>query len=87
MELEVYITKYALTKGIFKAKVKQLGDDTVEVQDSFLPTYYHGNGREWCLTKEFAIKRAEEMRKKKLDSLKNQIQTLKNLDFEKMCGE
>lgn len=84
--MEVWITKYALTKGIFKVNVRQLKNDTVEVYDSFLPTYYHGNGQEWCLTKEFAIKRAEEMRRKKLDFLKKQIQKLENLDFEKMCG-
>ena len=43
---------------------------------------YHGEGKEWCRTKEEAIKRAEEMRKKKICSLKKQIEKLNSLRFE-----
>lgn len=43
--------------------------------------YYHGEGDEWHLTKEAAIKKAEEMRAEKIESLKNQIAKLEKRKF------
>lgn len=41
-----------------------------------------GRGEEWQITKESAIKRANEMREKKIKSLEKQIEKLKCLKFE-----
>lgn len=43
---------------------------------------YRGQGIEWCKTKEEAVERAEVMRKKKIDSLKKQIEELEKMRFE-----
>lgn len=46
------------------------------------PSYYHGEGKEWHRTKKSAIKKAEEMRQKKIDSLKKQVEKLERMMFE-----
>jgi hypothetical protein len=82
-----YLTKYALTKGI------------LEVQSNEPPTknddihYQHKNWHEFSCyakfdeeifnTKEEAIAKAEEMRCKKIESLKKQIQKLEKKSFVK----
>lgn len=82
--MKVWITKYALTSGILEKEVKDFGDGSVkEIENSF-PIYYHGEGKEWHRTKESAIAKAEEMRKKKIASLKKQIEKLEKMEFKKM---
>ena len=46
-----------------------------------LPTFFHGEGKEWHRTKEAAIAKAEEMRQKKIAGLKKQIERLEKLEF------
>lgn len=76
---DVYVTKYSLTKGVFKLNVR-VADRGMVIDDSTnYQSYYHG--KDWHYSKEDAIARAEEMRKKKLISLKNQIEKIKKLDF------
>ena len=43
--------------------------------------YFHGEGREWHRTKESAIDKAEEMRKKKIETMKKQIEKLEKMEF------
>lgn len=79
--MKVWVTKYALTKGIFEDDVEISGDFPHLAQSS--PTkYYHGEGKEWHRTKIEAIQRAEEMRKKKVRSLKKQIEKLEKMEFD-----
>lgn len=82
--MKVWITKYALRSGIFSAEVEEEDEnDTVVVRnDNSLNPYYHGDGREWHRTKESAIAKAEDMRKKKITSLKKQIEKLENMEFD-----
>ena len=81
--MKVWITKYALTSGIIETEAEECGDDMVRVHNStFCDSYYHKEGREWHRTKESAIAKAEEMRKKKIDSLQKQIKKLENMKFE-----
>lgn len=79
--MKVWITKYALTQGIFEAEA-----DESEIFRGMIAVspfeFYHGEGKEWHKTKESAISRAEEMRKKKISSLKKQIKKLENMKFE-----
>lgn len=69
--MKVWITKYALTKGIFEKEVIELDDEIVQESGNIFPVYYHGDGKEWHKTKESAIAKAEEMRRKKIAILKN----------------
>ena len=83
--MKVWITKYALTKGIEEADVEltSTADLVVERSSGALgcDQYYHGKGKEWHQTKIEAIQRAEEMRKKKIDSLRKQIEKLEKMTF------
>ncbi len=85
-QFEVWITRYALVSGITKFAVVKADGDRVEVErdHSRLWPYYHGEGREWHRTQESAITKAEEMRKRKIASLKKQIEKLEKLDFSKI---
>lgn len=79
---KVYITKYALTQGIYEMKVEGKSDDGKSVYGKAWNEAFYGEGKEWCRTKEEAIRRAEEIREKKIDSLKKQIEKLKTLKFD-----
>lgn len=73
----VWISKYALSKGVFDAYLEIHNDMACKWSE-----YYHGEGREWHRTKESALKRAEEMRVKKIASLRKQIEKLEKMRFE-----
>lgn len=87
METKVYVTKYALTKGIQEMVMNVVNSD-------FDDNIYYARKRcrfelisfrigiEAFLTKEEAIKKAEDMRDKKIKSLKKQIEKLDKLKFE-----
>jgi len=81
---KVWITRYALTEGIYEKEAKvciNVSEDMIEVIGSN-GMYFHGEGKDWHRTKESAIKRAEEMRKKKITSVEKQLQRLKDMKFE-----
>lgn len=79
--MKVWITKYALTTGIFEMTAEITEHGSAYDMHSSFPTYYHGEGKEWHKTKESAIARAEEMRQKKIASLKKQIEKLEGIKF------
>ncbi|MGK9167913.1 hypothetical protein KXR53_16520 [Inquilinus limosus] len=82
-EVKVWITKYALSAGIQEVEGELSGApaDMIVVQSQMGTVYYHGEGRDWHRTREEAVARAEEMRKKRVASLKKQITKLKKLKF------
>jgi len=87
--ITVWITKYALTHGIFAKKVliSETDNNIIEIiKDEPLYSWaqyqYHKEGKEWHRTKEAAIKKAEELRDRKIKSLERQIEKLKNMKFE-----
>lgn len=83
--MRVYITKYALTTGIQikQAERPSTADDSmIVVRVGGYSSYYHGNGRDWHRSSESAIKRAEEMRRKKIASLKKALAKLEAMKFE-----
>lgn len=57
--MKVWVTRYALTKGIYEADVKDFGDGIVMEPGAY--TYLHGEGRDWHRTKDEAVARAEKM--------------------------
>lgn len=77
-----------MTKGIYEAEVYEncLSADPsgnmISIREKGYVSCFHGNGNEWHTTKESAINKAEEMRQKKIDSLKKQIQKLEKMKFE-----
>ena len=80
--MKVWITKYALTDGIIEAEGEPYGLEWVSAScDNGCRCNDFEQG-EWFDTKERAIKKAEEMRQKKIGSLKRQIKKLEKMRFE-----
>lgn len=79
--LEVYVTRYALTKGIQKRTVELTHTTEMVVDSKERHLYYHGEGNEWHYTLKAAIKRANEMKKKKIETLKKQLRKIEALEF------
>ena len=83
--MKVWITKYALTDGIIEVEVMQLmylGHDIVAVNLENDTRSINLCSDECYLSKEPAIQKAEEMRQKKIASLKKQIEKLEEMRFE-----
>ena len=86
--MKVWITKYALTDGIEEIdsanvaimEVEGTGYLTICRNAGNLPEAY--NKKYYSLDKESAIHKAEEMRQKKITSLKKQIEKLERMRFE-----
>lgn len=80
--MKIYVTKYALTQGIFE-EPNAIGHDHNVFSVShagYCDSYYHKG--EYALTKEEAIAQAEAMRLKKIKSLNAQLLRLNSLKFE-----
>lgn len=81
--MKVWITKYALTDGIICTEGEEiLGGIWVKDENVCLGRNHFFDRTEYHETKESAVKRAEEMRQKKIESLKQQIQKLEEMRFE-----
>ena len=86
--MKVWITKYALTRGIIErdATVEKKGSRVKYIlspglrRHSVLKEILHPSEVE--LEYESAIQKAEEMRQKKIASLKKQIETLERMRFD-----
>lgn len=78
---KIYITKYALTAGIKTAIAGDCDDTLVFIRDNynFITSFYIG--REAFTDLDEAKKRAEEMRAKKIESLKKQIEKLSKMEI------
>ena len=82
---KVYITKYALTKGILEYQEALWSNSTpnlIEIPTLGFSGYFYGEGKEWHKSKEAALTRAEEMRKRKIESYQKSIEKLKTLTFQ-----
>ncbi len=77
--MKVFITKYALTAGIECREATACTNNAdLIVSDR---QYFHGEGREWHRTFEDAVKRAEEMRLAKIESLEKSLAKFRALRF------
>ncbi len=78
--MKVYITKYALTKGIIETEDAEI---CYNISENMIRSkkygYFHKN--DWQATKEGAVLRVEVMRIKKIESLKKQIEKLDKMKF------
>lgn len=80
--MKVWVTKYALTSGITEHEVEinhNISSDMVTDKSGSYPCSFHG--KEWWRTKSNAVDYANDMRKKKIASLKKQIKRLEALEF------
>ena len=86
--MKVWITKYALTTGIEEINATNVARIDIEATGYLvivrtkggMPEVY--NKKDYALNKESAIAKAEEMRQKKIVSLKKQIEKLEGMKFE-----
>lgn len=78
--MKVWITKYALTTGIYEIEAEITENGSAYDMHASLPTFYCKEGKDWHRTKEDAIQRAEAMRQKKIASLKKQIEKLEKVN-------
>ena len=80
--MKVWITKYALTDGIIKLEAEQdrLTYRFVVTDGVFRNEWF--NRTDCFMSRTSAIKKAEEMRQKKIESLKKQIEKLERMRFE-----
>lgn len=79
-EIWIYVTKYAFTKGILYVLAQySKGLMKYTPKESHVPVYLTGRG--WHYTKESAVARAEEMRTRKIASLKKQIKRIEAITW------
>lgn len=78
--MKIWITKYALTRGIVEVEMDafKLDGGYIYSKDDALTMFAPG---QWYADYAFAVSRAEEMRKKKIASLEKQIERLRKLEF------
>ena len=81
-QFPAYITKYALTRGIYTVLVEDnfnISPTMVSAVRDGWQEHYHIN--DWWRTHEKAVKRAEAMRAAKIASARKQIARLESLAF------
>lgn len=79
---EIWVTRWALTQGIFQETAKISADGKMaDYGKGYSRVFLHGE--DFQLTEEAAIQRAYIMRAKKLLSLQKQIDKLQKLSFMK----
>ena len=80
--IKVWVTKYALTKGIITLDCHEPGplnrEDMISIGGYDTAK---GDGIEWHRTQESAAASAELMRKKRIKSINKQLKRLKSLNF------
>jgi len=71
--MKVWITKYALTAGLFQLEVELCSSDGMVKHRgngvTSFDQYFHGEGRDWHKTKESALERAVALTNTKLKSM------------------
>ncbi|HBE9079116.1 TPA: hypothetical protein KNG91_002039 [Serratia fonticola] len=80
-ETTVYITKYALTAGVLKREGEISESGSVQYRDPVHRGLLWAWHTDYRLTEAEALVKAEDMRKKKIASLKNQIAKLEAMTF------
>lgn len=80
--MKVWITKYALTEGIYETKAEDCFDISptmISAKEDGWIKCFHGN--EWHRTREGAVSHANEMKTKRIASLKRQLAKVEALEF------
>lgn len=77
--MKVYITKFALTKGIISKEVNQSHIETMVCDNDRYMSCYHKPF--WYIDKKEAIIHANKLRENKINSLQKQINKLIKTEF------
>lgn len=77
-KITVWVTKWALTSGVIETEGEVIDEEMANCGREY--GCFHGN--DWHRTREAAIKRAEEMRLKKIALVKKQLEKLEKMRFE-----
>jgi hypothetical protein len=78
--MKVFVTKWCLTNGIQELEVLEAGDGMVEVKEpGWCCTYLHKG--EWHRDRAAAVTKAEEMRARKIESVKKSLAKLEAMRF------
>ena len=78
--MKAWSTKYAMTVGIQQVEGESSAPGMFTYKSEYGFTAYL-QGKDWHTTKEAAVARANEMRVKKIDSLRKQIKKLEGMTF------
>lgn len=80
--MKVWITKYALTKGVFEVEGEV--KDNCFIGGNVIAGWYYASylGKQWHRTKADALDEAERMRDAKVKSLRKQITKLEAMTFD-----
>lgn len=82
-KIRVWITKYVFTQGIIECHAElcnDVSDKMIAVSGASYTSHYHKPY--WHTSKKAALQHAEELRLKKIKSLRKQISKLEELQFE-----
>lgn len=73
--MKVWITKYALTQGVFcvEGRPVETGTDMLAYGPRNASRYVHKEGRDWHRTLEAAMTRAEQLRQTRIAALTRQL--------------
>jgi len=77
-----WISKYALTQGIFEIESNSdPSEKLISHRLNGMTVSYYEEGKEWHKTKEEAIARAKDLKIKKIANMKKQIAKLEKMEF------
>jgi hypothetical protein len=78
--MKVYITKHALTEGIYEIEAEKCEQpDMISFKGPYCTSYFFG--KDWHKTRSDAVKRAYDMKETKIKSIKRQLQKIEALIF------
>ena len=77
--IKAWITRYALSAGVKLVHARVSGNMIIFQTDGGHTDFAHDN--DWHRTPESALRRAEEMRSKKIESLKKSIARIEAIEF------
>lgn len=77
--MKIFVTKYALTKGILELECEIINGKLAKTIETSFPQYFKES--EWFYNEEFAIKRSNKMKINKIASLERQITKLQKIQF------
>lgn len=82
--MKVWITRYALTSGIYEVEATIYERNPGMVSYRMPPGSFlqFAHGKDWHVMRETAVARAEEMKVAKIQSLEKQIKKVSKITFE-----
>jgi len=80
-QIVAWLSKYALSIGVIPVNATDLGDGIIRYRSEANGLEQYAHKRDWHDNRYAALQKAEEMRVKKIASLKKQIAKLETLKF------